>query len=72
MTVQSECIFKIANETSAQNARKSNSPRQQPVFKCMLWDYVSKKHGPLVLHSKEAHMLSCSDMTISKQCHNEK
>ena len=36
-------------------ARKPDSPRQQPVFKCTLCDYTSKRHGSLVLHAKEAH-----------------
>ena len=36
-------------------ARKSGSPRQQSIFKCTFCDYMSKKHGSLILHVKETH-----------------
>jgi len=56
ITSQLVCKFKNDKpDTNVKMARKLGSPRQQSIFKCTLCGYTSKKHGPLVLHAKEAH-----------------
>ena len=42
-------------EWGLEMVRKSNSPRQQSVFKCTHCDFTSKTNSSFILHAKEKH-----------------